>query len=220
MPETRSVNQSPAPVARSPIPPAVGATLVVGGWEQSDGVAQAPVLVSDRSALAKVLVRGPDAVLAGALGTSFGRVARGQDRLVVGSGPDEWLVLGRPGTGGELVDELNVLAHSITDNRVTVLDLTHGRALVRLKGCSARDLLRRLTALDLNDRFVPDGAALRTSVARVVTDILRDDLNDAPSYLLHCERSSGRYLQESLLEAGASLGVAVGAPAPGWPERT
>ena len=59
-----------------------------------------------------------------------------------------------------------------------------------------------MAANDLADDAVPDGAALRTSVAAIVTDIVRDEQDAAPSYLLHCERSSGQYLAEVLLDAG------------------
>ena len=72
-------------------------------------------------------------------------------------------------------------------------------------------MLRRLTAFDLDDRFVPDGAAWRTSVAGVVTDLVRDDDGGPPSYLLHCERSSGRYLVDTVLAAGADLGAVLDA---------
>jgi sarcosine oxidase gamma subunit len=58
-------------------------------------------------------------------------------------------------------------------------------------------------ALDLSDDAVPDGAALRTSVAALVTDVVRDDVEGVRSYLLHCERSSGQYLADVLLAAGA-----------------
>ena len=36
---------------------------------------------------------------------------------------------------------------------------------------------------------------------------VRDDLGATPSYLLHCERSSGRYLHEALLDAGREFGI-------------
>ena len=61
-------------------------------------------------------------------------------------------------------------------------------ALMRVSGKAAPELLRRVTAVDLDDRFVPQGGALRTSLARVVTDVVRDDVAGRPSYLLHCER--------------------------------
>jgi glycine cleavage system aminomethyltransferase T len=53
-------------------------------------------------------------------------------------------------------------------------------------------------------------------VAGVATDILRDDRGGTRSYLLHCERSSGQYLFDSLLDAGREFGVeADGFLAPG-----
>jgi hypothetical protein len=75
--------------------------------------------------------------------------------------------------------------------------------------------------MDLDDRFVPQGAALRTSLARVVTDLVRDDVDGRPSYLLHCERSSGRYLLDSLLAAGADFGAQLDGSDPSWrgPDR-
>jgi hypothetical protein len=57
--------------------------------------------------------------------------------------------------------------------------------------------------------MTPDGSALRSSVAGVATDLIRDDQPAGPSYLLHCERSSGQYLHDSLLAAGESLGIGV-----------
>jgi heterotetrameric sarcosine oxidase gamma subunit len=88
-------------------------------------------------------------------------------------------------------------------------DLTHGRALVRVTGPEAVDLLARLCGADLQDDMAPDGAALRSGVAGVATDIVRDDQAGVPSYLLHCERSSGQYLFGALVSAGESLGIGV-----------
>jgi heterotetrameric sarcosine oxidase gamma subunit len=200
-----------APVARSPLAPA-GRPLVVDGWEYSDGATDGPVLVSDRSAIAKVQIRAATSdTLVRALGARFGRSAWSRGRLVVGSGPDEWLVLGAPGTGRELTAELEAVVREQSTGSATVLDLTHGRAMMRLSGPETMALLGRVTAVDLDDRLVPDGSALRTSVARVVTDLVRDDLDGQPSYLLHCERSSGRYLLDSLLAAGADFRAQLGA---------
>ncbi|HEV8055918.1 MAG TPA: hypothetical protein VGP51_05480, partial [Nocardioidaceae bacterium] len=67
--------------------------------------------------------------------------------------------------------------------------------------------IRGNEAVDLDDKVCPDGAALRTAVARVATDLVRDDLAGTRSYLLHCERSSGQYLFDSLLDAGDEFGV-------------
>jgi heterotetrameric sarcosine oxidase gamma subunit len=196
-----------------------GSLTVIDGWEYSTGET-GPVVVSDRSAMSKVLVRAPaDDAVGSTLGTRFGRAAWLAGRLVVGSGPDEWLVVGPPGRAAEVATELEGAVRAVCDGPVGVVDVTHGRALMRVSGPQTMTLLRRVTAVDLDDRLVPDGSALRTSLARVVTDLVRDDLEGAPSYLLHCERSSGRYLQQSLLAAGADLGAVAGASAPAWPDH-
>jgi heterotetrameric sarcosine oxidase gamma subunit len=90
-----------------------------------------------------------------------------------------------------------------------VIDLTHGRALMRVTGSDAAELLARLCGADLHDDMTPDGAALRAPVAGVATDIVRDDRAGVPSYLVHCERSSGQYLFGALVSAGESLGIGI-----------
>lgn len=211
-------DRATVPVARSPLAPA-GPTVIVAGWEHSEGAETGPVLVADRSALAKVHVRTsatPEVI--SALGTRFARASWVGDRLIVGSGPDEWLVLGAPGQEGSIADEVAGTVGDASSEPLTVMDLTHGRALMRVSGAQTMSLLRRVTAVDLDDRLVPDGSALRTSVAGVVTDLIRDDHRGQPSFLLHCERSSGLYLQRSLLAAGADLGAVAGASSPVWPD--
>lgn len=206
------------PVARSPLA-AAGQTYVVDGWEYSTGAQSGPVVVADRSALAKVHVRAPaTAQVVDALGTRFGRAAWIADRLIIGSGPDEWLVLGAPGQARTIADDVEAMLGAAHSGPLTVLDLTHGRALMRVSGAMTMSLLRRATAVDLDDRLIPDGSALRTSIAAVVTDMIRDDRGGQPSFLLHCERSSGQYLQQALLAVGADLGAVAGASSPAWPD--
>jgi heterotetrameric sarcosine oxidase gamma subunit len=148
----------------------------------------------------KVLVRAaPDGAVAAALGVRFGRTARDGDTLVVGSGPGEWLVLGEPGSADALRERLERRG-AASGEFASVVDLTHGRALLRLTGAGAADLLATVCAIDLSDDAVPDGAALRTPVAGLVTDLVRDDVDGIPSYLLHCEPSTGQYLADVLLE--------------------
>ncbi|GAA4889547.1 sarcosine oxidase subunit gamma [Actinomycetospora straminea] len=198
-------------VARSPIAPA--APTVRHGWEVDATVTVGPLTLSDETPLAKVSVRAPfDGAARRALGVRYGRTGRvdlgGEGVLIAGAGPGEWLVLGAPGTGAALVASLEELLAG-TGEFTSVLDLTHGRALVRLEGAAAPRVLAGVCAIDLADAVTPDGTALRTSVAAVVTDVVRDDRAGVRSYLLHGERSSGQYLADSLLEAGAGAGLEV-----------
>ncbi len=69
--------------------------------------------------------------------------------------------------------------------------------------------MAKICAVDLRDAVTPNGAAFRTQVAHVVTDIVRDDLDGALSYLLQCDRSSGQFLFDALLDAGREFGIGV-----------
>ena len=67
----------------------------------------------------------------------------------------------------------------------------------------------RLVWVDCEMTGLELGHDLLIEVAALVTDLVRDDVGGVPSYLLHCERSSGQYLVDALLDAGAEFGVGV-----------
>jgi len=206
-----------APLARSPIPPPEPVT-VTAGWEVSAVRAAGDLALTDCTPLAKVLVRAPSSGLAAAeLAVPFGRSARDEaGALVVGSGPGEWLLLAPPGQEPAVTARLAGLAGRATAEHVSVIDLTHGRALMRLTGPAAAGVLARVCGIDLSDRFTPDGTAFRSAVAAVATDVIRDDMAGVRSYLLHCERSSGRYLFDALVSIGHDFGIEIdGFRAPG-----
>jgi len=205
------------PVARSPIAPAAP-VRVEAGWEVSGRHSDAALTVTDCTPLAKVAVRAPwNGAMAKALGVPFGRAARDAGWLITGAGPGEWLVLAPPGTAAAVVSRLTeTAAGSAPEEFVSVIDLTHGRALVRVTGEQAPGLLALLCPVDLDADMTPDGAAFRSSLAGVACEFIRDDQAGNRSYLMHCERSSGQYLFGSLLGAGESLGIGVdGFTAPG-----
>jgi sarcosine oxidase subunit gamma len=182
------------------------------GWEVGAGVSTSRLTLRDESPLAKVVVRAPFAgAVRDELGVPFGRTTRtdvagvGQV-LVVGAGPGEWIVLAPVGSDARLLGHLHERL-AATGEFASAVDITHGRALVRLHGPDARLTLAKLCGIDLDDRTIPDGSALRTSVARIVTDLVRDDSGGELSYLLHCERSSGQFLADMLLDAGAEFAI-------------
>ncbi len=197
------------PLARSPIAPALP-VRVVDGWEVSAARSAAPLTLTDVTPLAKVSVkasaRGPAETT---IGVRFGRARRiDAGDLVVGSGPGEWLVIGGIGSAPAMTEHWRATTAGAGE-LVTVLDLTHGRAMLRLTGAHAADALSTICAIDLRDSVTPDGTAFRSSMAALVTDVVRDDVGGVRSYLLHCERSSGQYLFDAVLQAGAAFGVEV-----------
>jgi len=199
----RSEIHSFVAVARSPIN-VPGPRELRGGWEVSTRESAAALTLGDASAVTKLLVRAdPEGAVASEL-PALGRADRAGDVLRVGSGPGEWLLLSSVQSPHEVADPVQAATDA---GLVSVVDLTHGRALVRLTGADAARALAKVCAVDLTDAKAPDGTALRSSVASLTTDVVRDDRAGARSYLLHCERSSGQFLFEALLEAGAEFGV-------------
>lgn len=196
-----------APIARSPIAP-LPPTTVEHGWEVSARRSTAELKITDCTPLAKILVlASTEGEVARSLGVSFGRATRdAHGTLVVGSGPGEWLLLATPGTSAAVTQRVEEVPG---EGLTSVFDATHGLALLRITGARAPDLLAKVCAIDFSEAVTPDGAAFRSSVAKLVTDIVRDDRAGEISYLLHCERSSGQYLFDVLIDAGDEFGIEV-----------
>jgi heterotetrameric sarcosine oxidase gamma subunit len=115
-------------------------------------------------------------------------------------------LLAAPGTSAAVTQRVEEVQD---EGLVSPFDATHGRALVRITGPRAPDLLAKVCAIDFSEAVTPNGAAFRSSVAKLVTDVVRDDRDEEISYLLHCERSSGQYLFDALVDAGDEFGIEV-----------
>ncbi len=196
-----------SPVARSPISQAPPVTME-HGWEISARRTGADPRIMDCTPLAKILVLAhTEGEVARVLVIPYGRAARDEHgTLVVGSGPGEWLLLAPPGTAPEVMGRMEEVAG---EGMASVFDATHGRALMRISGAPTVALLSKVCAIDFADEVTPNGAAFRSSVAKLVTDVVRDDRGGVRSYLLHCERSSGQYLFDALMDAGDEFGIEV-----------
>ena len=92
------------------------------------------------------------------------------------------------------------------DRPPDAIDITHVRAMFRLTGGGAREVLERLCALDLSEPMTPNRAAARTLVADVATELIRDDVDDEPSYLLLISRSFARHVWDRLVAVGNDHG--------------
>jgi heterotetrameric sarcosine oxidase gamma subunit len=198
-------------IARSSItlaPPA----KVLGGWEVSGATTSAPLTLSDVTAATKFMVQAIEgAPLARALGCRFQETRRENASLVVGAGPGEWLVLAPVGQQPTVLSSLP--AEGDPDGS-TVVDMTHANVLIRLTGNDSIEVVTRMCAMDFSDKKLPNGATFRTSLGRVLCDVIRDDVAGTRSYLIHSDRSSGQYLFDSILSVGARWGIEI----TGYPE--
>ena len=134
--------------------------------------------ITDESATAKWRVWDDVA------GVPMGRWARSGGSVVLCTSPGEWMVLGDRPAGVEAVD------------------LTHVRSAIRVEGRRSPLALSHVCALDLSESMMPPGSAARTNVAGVATEIVRDDQDGEPSFLLLMSRSFARSVFERLVAAG------------------
>ncbi len=200
-------------LARSPVRPAEP-VAIHAGWEVSKADSLAPLRLSDLTPLTKILIRTARTSPMGvSLGCEFGRAVRNKaGHLVAGTGPDEWLVISPADTAASVMASVE---GSDQAELATVLDLTHGGVLFRLSGTDSQGVLEKLCAIDLSEDVTPDGAVFRSSVARITTDVIRDDVSGIRSYLLHADRASGQYQFDALLDAGDEFNIAVD----GYPDK-
>jgi heterotetrameric sarcosine oxidase gamma subunit len=88
-------------------------------------------------------------------------------------------------------------------------DLTHGKAVLRLIGHPAAELLSKICGVACYDPKFPNLHVVQTSAGKIKTLIARYDEAETPAYFLHVDRPLGQYFWEVLWDAGQEFGIAV-----------
>ncbi|MEU9156770.1 sarcosine oxidase subunit gamma family protein [Streptomyces sp. NPDC048417] len=112
-------------------------------------------------------------------------------------GPDEWLVVGRPGTERELEGRIRSAAGA---EPAAVTDVSAQRTTLLVGGPRARDLLSHGCALDLHPRAFGPGRCAQTTLARTQVVLVAREESRAGFWLLVRSSFAG-YLVDWLLDA-------------------
>jgi sarcosine oxidase subunit gamma len=125
-------------------------------------------------------------------------------------GPDEWLFVvddPDPDAGADLQTKLTGLLDGIF---AQVVDVSGAQAAIGITGPEAREVLARAIPLDLHPRVFQPGQVKQTLFGRH-TGITLHQLDDQPTYDLHCRRSFTAYVWRYLEDCakGAETTVAV-----------
>jgi sarcosine oxidase subunit gamma len=171
-------------------------------------VSGAGIAIAPRRPLAMLNVRGPADVVAAELNAVCGlelspesNTAIGTSTRVLWLGPDEWLVVE------------NVTPTRISENpgrsRISLTDVSHGRAALRLRGPHARDALVKGCSIDLDPRVFPAGRCAQTALGRisVILDHVEHDVFD-----VYCSRSYAGSFWHWITEASAEYRYAIAPP--------
>jgi methylglutamate dehydrogenase subunit D len=130
------------------------------------------------------------------------RRVEGRDIAFIWTGPDQWLAQGPPGKEPLLAKAFYGLA--------SVVDQSHGWALLRITGPRVRDALAKGLAIDLHPRAFASGFAAAASVAHIAVVLWQ--LDDRPTYEFAVPRSYSlsfwHWLEASAAEYGLEfLGI-------------
>ena len=159
----------------------------------------------DSTSTTKIQIRAAsNTAAASMLDTAYGSSRRFSDRvLVCGTRPEEWTVY------GSSEEVLAFVANIPRDGFVTVIDITHGRALLRITGSKATSVLNKICNMDLSEELTPDGAVFSASVGNVSCDLTRNDQTAETSFLISCERSFGKFLFIAVADASTEFGLPI-----------
>lgn len=196
-----------APTARQRSPLAHAADRLAAATRSSRGV----VRLAELPFLAQVNVRlDAKSPAADAVGLALGlqlplepdTVVRAGDLTAVWLGPDEWLVVGRPGTQRDLESRVRSAAGG---DAVSVTDVSAQRTTVLVTGPRARDLLSHGCPLDLHRRAFGPGRCAQTTLARTQILLVARDEARAGFWVLVRSSFAG-YLTDWLLDAAVEYG--------------
>ena len=127
--------------------------------------------------------------------------AAGTNCNVLWLGPDAWLLVS--GDAAKIYATLPI-------ERGLLTDVSHGRAVLRISGPHARELLAKGCSIDLHPRVFQAGHCAQTSLAHV--GVLVHLLNANGELDLYCARSYAQHLWHWLTAAADEYGYEVVAP--------
>jgi glycine cleavage system aminomethyltransferase T len=84
----------------------------------------------------------------------------------------------------------------------SVTDVTSVFGAILLAGPKSRDILQKLSTLNVRESAMPDGAARQTRLAHVNATVLRIDSEGLPGFLLLITRDVTEHVWHTLLHAG------------------
>ena len=117
-------------------------------------------------------------------------------------------LISSPGTAAAVQSHLEAVTQPAAASAcVHLTDVTSSFTAVQIAGPRGRDLLRKLTALDLRPAQFPDLSCAQGSLANVHALVIRADIQTHLSYQVYYGREFGEYVWEALLDAGQEFGA-------------
>jgi heterotetrameric sarcosine oxidase gamma subunit len=182
-----------------------------GRFGKTDG--EAGVLIAERTGLglASVAVRkGKGDALKASMKDSYdlalpldSTVATGSEMSVIGTAPGQWLAVSGKLAYEALAEDLAAKLNGIG----SISDQSSGRAVIRIGGPRARDVLAKGLAIDLDPRAFPPGSAATSTIAHMGVLVWRE--GDAESYDIVLFRSVAESFWRWITTSASEFGYEV-----------
>ncbi len=148
--------------------------------------------------------------LRGVLGAELpgrtGQVAAARHGWTLALGPSEWLFVAPDRDGWAVERELTAALAPVGGQAV---DVSHGRAALRLSGAPVRTVLAKGCPIDLHPRAFAAGSCAQTLFGKIGVLL---HARDADAIELYVSRSYADALADGLLGAAREFGVAIAPP--------
>jgi sarcosine oxidase subunit gamma len=138
------------------------------------------------------------------LPTTPNRVSEQAGLRAIWLGPDEWLIVARPGREQALVAELR---RALAGQHFSVVDVSEARTVLVVAGRRAREALQKGTPMDLHPRLFQTGHCAQTALTKA--NVILHQTADDPRYEIYVTISFADYLWNWLERAADEYGLAV-----------
>jgi len=185
--------------------------------QTGSGAGTPGVVLTERPFLGYVNLRGDAgdatflAAVEGVLGVALpldpNTVAEGVDSTVCWMGPDEWLIVLRPGAQTRCATGMR---RALGELHASAVDTTGGYTLVNVAGARGRELLAKGCTLDLHPGSFSPGQCAQTNLGKAgVLLIPREGSSGARSFDVFVRRSFADYLGLWLEHSGREYNVRI-----------
>ncbi len=182
-----------------------------GRFGKADGAPGVTIAERANLGLATVAARkGQDQALRAAGREAYGVDLPAQSALAVGKtvsfigyGPGQWLAVSETLANEALAEDLATRLKGLA----SISDQSGGRAVLRVSGPRARDLLAKGLAIDLDPRVFPPGSAVTSTISHMGVLLWQGD--EAETYDIVLFRSVSASFWRWLAASGAEYGYEV-----------
>ncbi len=214
------MNTSKTPIKLTPlysIAQRLGATFTEQrGWRIPEvyttlkaeiAAAQEGLALADETPNGKLLLEGDQAesVLMDTLKLGALKVNEGHDGIYRLRN-DLFFISTPPGREANARKKLTT-ASAAAEQFVTVTDITHGRAEIRVIGPDSQELLSKVCGLDFHPSAFPNETAKQSSLAKTTQLIIRRDIGGVPAFSIIGAQSLGAYIWDTMVEAGREFEI-------------